>query len=119
MSPLPPFPFPSFCNLFPSKKEEAFMKKKDISKKDKTTMTASEVGAIIERLEGEFKIFGEGLVALREDVKEVRAAQSSTLERVTMLELLTRKISKDVSEIRDILHTHDRRLTKLEAVGAR
>ena len=68
------------------------MKKAD---KDKTTMTAREVAVLIEDLRGQFRVFGEGLTALREKVDSIANALANVMGRITAIELrLTRLETK-------------------------
>lgn len=63
--------------------------------KDKTTMTAREVAVLIEDLRSQFKVFGEGLAALREKVEGIANALANVIERITLIEArLTRLESK-------------------------
>jgi hypothetical protein len=69
------------------------MKKEN--KETKNTMTAREVAVLIEDLRSQFRIFGEGLTALREKVDSIANALANVIERITTIELrLTRLESK-------------------------
>ena len=65
------------------------------SKETKNTMTAREVAVLIEDLRSQFRIFGEGLTALREKVDSIANALANVIERITTIELrLSRLESK-------------------------
>jgi hypothetical protein len=88
------------------------MKKNNSLKPEK--FSAREVAVLLEDLRGQFKAFGEGLEALRDDVGGIKVNQAKTLERVTMLEITVRKIQSDVAEIKESIKGQDKRLATLE-----
>lgn len=97
-------------------------------------MTATEVGVLIEDLRSQFRIFGEKLDALESKydskfetleskvgglenkIDGIAANQARTLERVTSLEITARKIQSDVTEIKEALKDHAKRLTHPETI---
>jgi peptidoglycan hydrolase CwlO-like protein len=81
--------------------------------KNKTTMTAGEVAILVEDLKSQFRVFGEELKTLNSKVDGVATNQAETLERVTLLEITSRKIQADIAEIKT---DFGKRLTHLEAV---
>ena len=56
--------------------------------------TASQVGTLIERLEGNFKVFSEKLDSLETKVDGIAVNQARTLERITTIELKIISIEK-------------------------
>ena len=84
-------------------------------------MTQTKVGALIEDLRSQFRIFGDGLKMLDEKLTSkidgIATNQAKTLERVTSLEITVRKIQADISEIKTTLEKHDTRLIHLESAA--
>jgi septal ring factor EnvC (AmiA/AmiB activator) len=95
--------------------------KKTGNNKNKAAMTQTEVGALIEDLRSQFRIFGDGLKMLDEKLTSkidgIATNQAKTLERVTSLEITVRKIQADISEIKTTLEKHDTRLIHLESAA--
>ena len=100
---------------------------KNKGNKDKTTMPAREVAVLIEDLRSQFRIFGEQLKAVEERlgsrierlenrVEGVATNQARTLERITSLEITSRKMQVDIAEIKETFKNHDKRIAHLEAV---
>ena len=77
------------------------MKKDDV-------FTGTQVGVMIESLRSEVKVIAEGQIALRKDVTDIKGTLGRTLERVTMIEVTSRKIL-------GTLEVHDGRFSRLEA----
>jgi hypothetical protein len=82
-----------------------------------------EFGVILEGLRSDFRAFGDGLKFLDEKLAKldnradgIAANQARTLERVTTLEILARRIQTDVAEIKEAVKSHEKRLFQLEAV---
>ena len=59
---------------------------KDKYGKEKSSMSTTEVGVLIEDLKSNFRTFGEGLTMLREKIDSVANALANTMERITTIE---------------------------------
>ena len=84
-----------------------------------------EFSVILERLETNFKVFGEGQMSLKREVDGVKETLGRTLEKVTGLELriislknTTDKILADTTEIKKAVANHENRITRLETSKA-
>ena len=94
--------------------------KKDANK-DKTTMTAQEVGVLIEDLRSQFRIFGEHLSTVKEDLSAVKKKVDAIFEEagrqkedVFIIKSDIRIIKNDIAEIKETLKSHDKRIAHLE-----
>ena len=101
------------------------MSKKTNPKKE-DNFSVTEVGTLVESFRNDIKIIAEGHSLLNDKVDNlsrrvdaIAVNQASTLERVTMVEITQRKILTDTSEIKVILSSHDKRLTRLETACAK
>ena len=120
----------------------AFMMKKKV--KDKTTMTAREVAVLGEDFRSQFKVFGEGLDALKAKLEKIDTRFNGLDTKVDRLDIrfngldtkvdsvytqvgkLTedvgiikvdiRTVKTDIAEIKETLKGHDKRLAHLESV---
>ena len=88
------------------------MKKK--TAKDKTTMTAREVAVLIEDLRSQFKVFGEGLDAVKAKVDSLFDQVGKLTEDVFVIKTDVRIIKADIAEIKETLKSHEKRLAQLE-----
>ena len=105
-----------------------------------------EFAVILERLEGNFKVFGEGQMSLKKEVDGMKETLGRTLERITMVELrmtsldsrmgsletrmgswetrmdslenTTDKILADTTEIKKAVSNHENRIKRLETAKA-
>ncbi|MFH1645631.1 MAG: hypothetical protein ABIB11_04340 [Candidatus Omnitrophota bacterium] len=99
------------------------------------TFTPAQVGALIERLEGQFKLFGEKLDSLGDKLDSTNGMVARNKEDVTMINLNVsgikhditkingkmaimendiRVMKTDITEIKDNVKTHNTRLTRVE-----
>jgi len=106
------------------------MKKKDTNK-TKTGFTNRAVAVLIENFQSQFRVFGEGLSIVREDLAAVKRKGDITFEelgrqRETMsmmkakVDLIAEDIKiikTDVAEIKIVVKVHDKRLIHLETAG--
>ena len=84
-----------------------------------------EFSVILERLEGNFKVFGEGQMSLKREVDGMKETLGRTLEKVTGLEFriislenTTDKILADTTEIKKAVANHANRIKRLEVSKA-
>ena len=98
--------------------------------KDKTTMTTREVAVLIEEFRSQFRTFGENLSvvkdkldALYEDVSKQKEDIFVIKADVNLLKSDNKSIKadiavmkRDLAEIKELLKSHDSRVTHLEAV---
>ena len=87
----------------------------------KDTFTASQVGALIEDLRSEFRVFGDELKTVSTRLKAVEVNQARTLEkitslemRVTAIEVAIKEIRVDVAAIKNAIRSQDIRISHLE-----
>ena len=92
--------------------------KKNTSNKT-NSFTSTEVGVLIEEFRSEFKVFGDGLVFVRDRVDALDKKVDRIDKRVEILDIKVTKIGIDVADIQNILKNHDGRLSKVEAVITR
>mgnify|MGYP001612617387 CR=1 FL=1 len=97
------------------------MKKK--TPKDKTTMTASEVGVLIESLRSEFRTFNDAIQTINRSLDALEKTAARTWEKITEINLRLIKVEKKVDEIdarmirvETMLTTQDTRITQLETL---
>ena len=103
--------------------------KKTINKlaKDKTTMTTSDVGVLIESFRSEFKIFGEGQDSLKDKVESSRGMIARIMEDNTRQDVklsviennitkIDGKLAQIESDIKTIKTDFGKRLTHLETI---
>ena len=76
-------------------------------KTTKTFFTPTEVGTLIERLEGNFKLFGEKLDSLEENltarIDGIAANQARTLERITAIEIRLTMVEERLTSVEERL----------------
>lgn len=64
------------------------------------TFTASQVGALIERLEGQFKLFGEDLATIKGKVEAIFEEQGRQKEDIFIIKADIRIMKKDIAELK-------------------
>ena len=89
---------------------------KNKADKDKTTMTAQEVAVLVEALRSEFRVFGEGLKAIKERVDSLFNQTGKLTEDVFMIKTDVRIIKTDIAEIKNALKGQDKRISHLEEI---
>lgn len=75
--------------------------------KDKFTVT--EVGTLVEQLRGEFRVFGEDLITVKEDVGSLKVMVAGNTEKITSLETA-------VTSLKVMVAQNTERITALEAI---
>ena len=108
-----------------------------MKKKNDSLMKASEVGALVEGLRTDFRVFGDGLVFLREKVEsldtkftsldkkveDIRINQIWSLERLSQmekrtgsLETITQSLDRRMGNVETITQSLDRRMGNVETI---
>lgn len=104
------------------------IKKKPAATKPTDSFTSTEVGVLIEKLQSEFHVFGEGLTSLRSDVESLKTDMGTVKSDLSLLKVdvavlkvdagtlkfAVTQIMTDVKEIKAAVCNHGRRLVKLE-----
>jgi len=103
------------------------------TKKSKTEFSGTAVGALIENLESQFRVFGEKLGTLEDKLDSTMGMVAKNREDITMLNIKTDGIKNDInklsgkfvqieedirvikSDVRSIKDDFGKRLTHLEA----
>lgn len=67
--------------------------------KSKDKFSATEVGTLVEQFRSEFKVFGEDLTTLKDDVKATKEMVGKNFERITLLEIAVRDIVNKISAL--------------------
>ncbi|PIP20022.1 MAG: hypothetical protein COX40_06955 [Candidatus Omnitrophica bacterium CG23_combo_of_CG06-09_8_20_14_all_40_11] len=83
--------------------------------KDKTSMTAREVGVLIEGLRSDFRVFGDELKTITRRIEGIETTVARTWEKITELDLRLVRVENKLEEIDLRLINIDKRLTVVES----
>ncbi len=82
--------------------------------KDKTTMTAGEVGVLIKGLRSEFRVFGDELKTITKRIEGMETTTARAWEKLTEIDLRLIRVENKVEGIDTKLTNINKRLTAVE-----
>ncbi|MEK6556843.1 MAG: hypothetical protein AABZ14_00885 [Candidatus Margulisiibacteriota bacterium] len=66
-----------------------------------------------EQMQSQFRVFGEGLEAVRDKVNSIDARTTRIEDRVDVIEILAKNTYKELQKVNQIVSVHEKKLTKV------
>lgn len=82
-------------------------------KKEKTTFTAREVAVLVEDFRSQFRVFGEGQKALREEFNGMKIAFKGLNKGVERIDLRLIKVEEDVGNLKGMVAKNTEDITAI------